>query len=197
MRQPLCFATGTDPLFAMKGTRSDGHNFIAQLIESGVHVFVVREIPEEIHNSVCFLVVNDVLSALQKLAEHHRKKFNIPIIGITGSNGKTIVKEWLATILQSKFKVCKNPKSYNSQLGVALSVLDLNDTHEIALFEAGISNPGEMPRLSAMISATLGIITNIGDAHQSGFSEWTKRPGKNSGCLIMPKNSFIAKITKV
>lgn len=156
--------------FALKGARSDGHAFIPQLIEQGVRVFVLSQDIPDLPKDVCVLKVPDVLVALQKLAAFHRKKFNIPVIGITGSNGKTIVKEWLYTILQSRYHVCKNPKSYNSQLGVALSVLELDNTHQIAVFEAGISRQGEMQRLAEMIRPTLGILTNIGDAHQSGFS---------------------------
>lgn len=156
--------------FALKGARTDGHSFIPQLIEQGVRVFVVAFDLPDLPKDVCVLKVPDVLSALQQLAIFHRTKFDIPVIGITGSNGKTIVKEWLYTILQGKYNVCKNPKSFNSQLGVALSVLELNDAHNIALFEAGISRQGEMQRLAEMIRANIGIFTNIGDAHQSGFS---------------------------
>lgn len=161
---------GSTVFFALKGSRLDGHQFIPELIHSGVQVFVVSQIPEEHNDGVSFLKVPNVLRALQHLAAHHRKRFNIPVIGITGSNGKTIVKEWLFTMLHDHFKVCKNPKSFNSQLGVALSVLQLNEHHELALFEAGISQVGEMEALRNMIQPTLGILTNIGDAHQSGFS---------------------------
>lgn len=156
--------------FALKGSRQDGHDFIPELIASGVKVFVVNRIPETPDDAICWLKVPDVLIALQQLAAHHRKQFNIPVIGITGSNGKTVVKEWLYTLLQEKFKVCKNPKSFNSQLGVALSVLQLESHHDLAIFEAGISRKGEMSSLERMILPTLGIITNIGDAHQAGFS---------------------------
>lgn len=156
--------------FALKGNHTDGHHYIQNLIEKGVKVFVVNELPLLHDASVCFLQVSNVLTAIQKLAQHHRSTFQIPVIGITGSNGKTIVKEWLSVILQDKFNICKNPKSYNSQLGVALSVLDLNEEHQLAIFEAGISKKGEMELLQNMIQPTLGIFTNIGDAHQAGFS---------------------------
>ncbi|MBK8448802.1 MAG: hypothetical protein IPL42_01760 [Saprospiraceae bacterium] len=154
--------------FALKGNQLDGHEFIPDLIEKGVQVFVVSN-DIKIKNA-CFLIVPDVLRALQKLASYHRSRFLIPVIGITGSNGKTIVKEWLNTILQEKYIICKNPKSFNSQLGVALSVLELNESHQLGIFEAGISKPCEMDLLREMIQPTVGIITNIGDAHQAGFS---------------------------
>ncbi|MGB3084272.1 MAG: bifunctional UDP-N-acetylmuramoyl-tripeptide:D-alanyl-D-alanine ligase/alanine racemase [Saprospiraceae bacterium] len=154
--------------FALKGNQLDGHEFVPDLIEKGVQVFVVSN-DIKIKNA-CFLIVPDVLRALQKLASYHRSRFLIPVIGITGSNGKTIVKEWLNTILQEKYIICKNPKSFNSQLGVALSVLELNESHQLGIFEAGISKPCEMDLLREMIQPTIGIITNIGDAHQAGFS---------------------------
>ncbi len=156
--------------FAFKGNHSDGHFFIPELIHKGVKAFVVNHLPSHTSDSVCFFVVPDVLTALQKIAIFHRTKYQIPVIGITGSNGKTIVKEWLSVILQNKFNICKNPKSYNSQIGVALSVLELSEEHKLAIFEAGISKKGEMLQLKNMIQPTLGIFTNIGDAHQAGFS---------------------------
>lgn len=160
----------TSVFFALHGLQNDGHAFISECIEKGIRVFVVSNYEHVPDDRLCFLRVADVLKALQKLASYHRSKFLIPVIGITGSNGKTIVKEWLAGILQSRFQVCKNPKSYNSQLGVALSVLELNEGHELAIFEAGISKVGEMDALREIIQPTHGILTNIGDAHQAGFS---------------------------
>ena len=124
----------TSVFFALHGLQNDGHAFISECIEKGIRVFVVSNYEHVPDDRLCFLRVADVLKALQKLASYHRSKFLIPVIGITGSNGKTIVKEWLAGILQSRFQVCKNPKSYNSQLGVALSVLELNEGHELAIF---------------------------------------------------------------
>ncbi len=155
--------------FAFKGTRTHGAHFIPQLAEKGVKVFVVDKDYKDESDHLYFFKVDNVLYALQRLAGHHRRRFQIPVIGITGSNGKTIVKEWLAHIFEKKYRVCKNPKSYNSQLGVALSVLELNETHQIAIFEAGISRLGEMAALQQMILPNYGLITNIGDAHQSGF----------------------------
>ncbi len=160
----------TTLFFACKGNLSDGHYFIPELIEKGVKAFVVQELPQNQPESVCFFQVSDTITALQQLAIYHRSCFQIPVIGITGSNGKTIVKEWLSLILQNKYTVCKNPKSFNSQLGVALSVLELNKDHQIAIFEAGISKKDEMKNLERMIQPNLGIFTNIGDAHQAGFS---------------------------
>ncbi len=156
--------------FALKGNQTDGHEYIPELKQKGVKAFVVSDSYMQNDDSLCFIRVKDVLHALQKLAAYHRSRFLIPVIGITGSNGKTIVKEWLASILQSKFNICKNPKSYNSQLGVALSVLELNESHQLGIFEAGISKAGEMKNLQEMIQPTIGLLTNIGDAHQSGFS---------------------------
>ncbi len=156
--------------FALQGIQKDGHSFIPECIEKGVRVFVIQDPTVAYQDAVCFLMVPNVLRALQKLACFHRSRFLVPVIGITGSNGKTIVKEWLSSILQHKFLVCKNPKSYNSQLGVALSVLELNEEHEIGIFEAGISRAGEMDYLKEMIQPSIGILTNIGDAHQAGFS---------------------------
>jgi Alr-MurF fusion protein len=160
----------TTLFFACKGNLTDGHYFIPELIEKGVKAFVVQELPQNQPESVCFFQVSDTITALQQLAIYHRSCFQIPVIGITGSNGKTIVKEWLSLILQNKYTVCKNPKSFNSQLGVALSVLELNKDHQIAIFEAGISKKDEMKNLERMIQPNLGIFTNIGDAHQAGFS---------------------------
>jgi alanine racemase len=158
----------TSIFFALEGQHTNGDQFIPELAETGVRVFVshhLRKAPEK----CCILLVKNSLTALQKLAIAHRNQFAIPVIGITGSNGKTTVKEWLSQILQNKLQVCKNPKSYNSQIGVALSILELEKNHEIAIFEAGISQKSEMPRLEAMIQPDFGIFTNIGDAHESGF----------------------------
>ncbi|WP_317172768.1 bifunctional UDP-N-acetylmuramoyl-tripeptide:D-alanyl-D-alanine ligase/alanine racemase [Hymenobacter sp. HDW8] len=117
-----------------------------------------------------FLLVQDSLAALQALAAWHRQQFTIPVVGITGSNGKTIVKEWLAQLLSSDELICKSPRSYNSQVGVPLSVWELNATHTLGIFEAGISERGEMAKLAAVIQPTLGIFTNLGTAHDAGFS---------------------------
>jgi alanine racemase len=133
----------TSLFFALKGPRRDGHDFIASLYKKGVRNLVASEtvdassLPE-----ANMLQVNDPLQALQMLVAAHRKQFNLPVIGITGSNGKTIVKEWLNQLLEERFTIIRSPKSYNSQIGVPLSVWPLNETHELAIFEAGISQTG-------------------------------------------------------
>jgi len=162
--------------FALKSERNDGHRYISDLVHLGVRAFVVSDFNDEFkkYSNCCFVVVSDTLAALQKLAAWHRSQFNIPVIGITGSNGKTIVKEWLFELLQNK-SVLRSPKSYNSQVGVPLSVWNLSQSHELAIFEAGISKPGEMQNLEKIIRPTVGILTNIGEAHQDNFvSKWEK-----------------------
>lgn len=156
--------------FALKSERNDGHRYIPDLVHAGVRAFVVSEYPEEFqqYKQCCFIQVPDTLKALQKLAAWHRSTFNIPVVGITGSNGKTIVKEWLFEILQNR-TVVRSPKSYNSQVGVPISVWNLSSAYELALFEAGISKPGEMQNLAGIIQPTIGILTNIGEAHQENF----------------------------
>jgi len=125
----------------------------------------IRDYPE-----ANFLKVHDSLEALQLLAAHHRRQFSIPVIGITGSNGKTIVKEWLYQLLHQDYTIVRSPKSYNSQIGVPLSVWQMNKQHTLAIFEAGISRPGEMEKLQKIIQPTIGVLTNIGEAHSEGFS---------------------------
>ena len=160
----------TTLFFALQGPRRDGHGFIDQLYEKGVRNFMVCNHIETGHlPGVNVIYVTDTLQALQTLAAHHRKQFSIPVIGITGSNGKTIVKEWLNQLLEDRYSIIRSPKSYNSQIGVPLSVWPMNDSHELAIFEAGISQGGEMNRLERMIQPSIGIFTNIGDAHNEGF----------------------------
>ncbi len=157
--------------FAIIGVRHNGHQFISKLYESGVRNFVISD-PSFYHPNFIkanFLLVHDTLSALQIFAAKHRQKFQIPIIGITGSNGKTIVKEWLYLLLRHDYKIVKSPKSYNSQVGVPLSVFQMNEAHTLGIFEAGISLPGEMSRIAAVIQPQIGIITNIGAAHDENF----------------------------
>jgi len=162
---------GDSLFFALKGDRHDGHNFISELAGNGVLNFVVNYIPQpndELSNCN-FIVVKDTLKALQTLCSLHRKKFNIPVIGITGSNGKTIVKEWLFQLLNQKYNITRSPKSYNSQVGVPLSVWLMDEKTEMGIFEAGISRDDEMQNLQNIISPTIGIFTNIGEAHQENF----------------------------
>ncbi len=157
--------------FALTTKTNDGHKFIPELYNLRVRNFVVSEMLPEFHQleGANFLIVKDPLRALQKLAAYHRKRFHIPVIGITGSNGKTIVKEFLYQLLHNEFNIVRSPRSYNSQLGVPLSVWQMNDKNTLGIFEAGISQPDEMENLQPIIAPTIGIITNIGEAHQENF----------------------------
>ncbi|TVQ90825.1 MAG: bifunctional UDP-N-acetylmuramoyl-tripeptide:D-alanyl-D-alanine ligase/alanine racemase [Bacteroidetes bacterium] len=159
--------------FALKTAKNDGHRYIGELLENGVQGFVVSRLPDNKSwlAQAAFILVEDTLEALQLLAAHHRKQFEFPVIGITGSNGKTIVKEWLSQLLAEKYFVVKNPRSFNSQTGVPLSVWQMNEGHETAIFEAGISRMGEMEKLQRIIRPEWGIFTNIGPAHDEGFPD--------------------------
>ena len=156
---------------AIKGSRHDGHNFIKDLYKKGCRNFLISQsnFNRSDYPEANFLITANSLSAFQDLARSHRLQFNIPIIGITGSNGKTIVKEWLNICLKKSYNTCKSPKSYNSQVGVSLSVIGLKQGHEIGIFEAGISQKGEMMRLKNIIQPSIGIFTNIGQAHSENF----------------------------
>ena len=153
---------------ALKTTRRDGHNFIRNAYDAGVRNFLVQQEISPLPGA-SILVVNNTLTALQQIAAQHRKTFKIPIIGITGSNGKTIVKEWLSQLLIEDYDLVRSPKSYNSQIGVPLSVWLMEKEHDLAIFEAGISQPGEMEKLEKIIHPGIGIFTNIGEAHSEGF----------------------------
>ncbi len=160
--------------FSLKSNRNDGCKYIDDLYEKGVRMFVVEKsdsISKIIENKddAAFILVDDTLKSLQKTAASHRENFDIPIIGITGSNGKTVVKEWLYQILSPEISVVRSPKSYNSQIGVPMSVWQINDSHDIAIIEAGISRPDEMRNLKDIIKPTIGIFTNIGQAHGKNF----------------------------
>ena len=157
--------------FAIKSKTNDGHKFIEELYKKGVRNFVVeQELPIfSTFKGVNIIKVKNSVKALQKIASAHRKRFKVPVIGITGSNGKTIVKEWLNQLLQPNFFITRSPRSYNSQIGVPLSVWELEQRTTLAIFEAGISQAGEMEALSEVISPSIGIFTCIGDAHQEGF----------------------------
>ncbi|MBO4660589.1 MAG: bifunctional UDP-N-acetylmuramoyl-tripeptide:D-alanyl-D-alanine ligase/alanine racemase, partial [Prevotella sp.] len=168
----LCFPEET-LFFALKTARNDGHKYIDDLYRRGVRNFVVATMPTA-SNAVPYpdanyLVVPSPLEALQRLAERHRDEFNIPIVGITGSNGKTMVKEWLYQLLSPSMTVTRSPKSYNSQIGVPLSVWLLNEQTQVGLFEAGISQPDEMASLADIIQPTIGVLTSLGAAHQENF----------------------------
>ena len=167
----LCFPEET-LFFALKTTRNDGHRYIDDLYRRGVRNFVVAADAAPLWGRLegaNFLVVPSPLAALQRLAERHRDEFDIPIVGITGSNGKTMVKEWLNQLLSPSMTVTRSPKSYNSQIGVPLSVWLLNEQTQVGLFEAGISQPDEMPSLADIIQPTIGLLTSLGPAHQENF----------------------------
>ncbi len=166
--------------FALKGTRNDGHRYLRDLYRKGIRYFVIsnEKIDRKAFPKASFFLVQDTLKALQQLAAYHRSRYQIPVIGITGSNGKTIVKEWLFQLMSKDKKIVRSPKSYNSQIGVPLSVWQMNDSHELAVFEAGISRPDEMEHLQAIIQPTLGIFTNIGEAHNEGFIGLSQKIGE-------------------
>ena len=158
---------------ALKTEKNDGHRFIPELIEKGVKAFLVSDLPAgyaTMYPGAAFILVNDSLAALQSLAAAHRRAHPLPVVAITGSNGKTIVKEWLFQLLMHRRNIVRNPKSYNSQVGVPLSVWQIHSGHELGLFEAGISQRGEMEKLQQVIRPDVGIFTNIGPAHDEGFS---------------------------
>ena len=167
----LCFPEET-LFFALKTERNDGQNYIPELYARGVRNFVVEVVPEDWatrYPDSNFLKVVGSLEALQRLAERHRDEYLIPIVGITGSNGKTMVKEWLYQLLSPQMVVTRSPRSYNSQIGVPLSVLLLNENTQVGVFEAGISQPGEMMALRDIIQPTIGVFTTLGTAHQENF----------------------------
>ena len=159
--------------FALRTRLGDGHRYVADLYKRGVRCFVVEQVPAEAEQEfpeAVFLITASPLKALQRLAERHREEMHLPVIGITGSNGKTVVKEWLYQLLAPLYHVARSPRSYNSQIGVPLSVWLLNDQTEIGVFEAGISQVGEMHALRSIVQPTIGIMTNVGEAHQENFA---------------------------
>ncbi len=183
--------------FAIETSKNDGHNYVKSLYEIGVRNFIVTKILDGYDN--CnhsnFILVKDSIEALQLIAANHRKDFKYPVIGITGSNGKTIVKEWLATMLDDDFNVVKSPYSYNSRIGVPLSVWNMSPENNIAIFEAGISEPNEMRNLASIIDPNIGILTNVGAAHAQFFSNNIRKIieklklFKNSEVLIYRNNN--------
>lgn len=195
----LCFPKET-LFFAIKTIRNDGHKYIPELYRRGVRNFVVEDMPEDyatLFPDTNFLRVVSPIKALQRLAERHRDEFNIPVIGITGSNGKTVVKEWLYQLLSPTFTVTRSPRSYNSQVGVPLSVWLMHGHTQIGIFEAGISLPGEMESLHDIIQPTIGVITNIGDAHQENFDTLEDKCNeklklfKDSKVIVYPADNTI------
>ena len=158
--------------FAIHTKRNNGHKYIPELYQQNLRFFVVSEILPEFEKltDAVFLKVTDTLKALQSLAASHRSTFNIPVIGITGSNGKTVIKEWLYQLLQTDYRIVRSPRSYNSQIGVPLSVWGLNENAQLGIFEAGISEMNEMEHLQPIIQPTIGVFTNLGEAHQENFT---------------------------
>ena len=166
--------------FALPGPRRDGHEFIESLYDQGVRCFVVNQQMDLLKwKTYClgavFFEVPNCLAALQKIAAYHRSCFNIPVIGITGSNGKTVVKEWLYQLLSNSYHIVRSPRSYNSQIGVPLSVWKMNATHELAIFEAGISTTHEMEQIAPVIKPTIGVLTHMGHAHAEGFTGMSQK----------------------
>lgn len=166
--------------FALITKRNDGHKYIDELYNKGVKAFVVsvKSANYENYTGASFILVKDTLAALQQLCSYHRKQFNIPVIGITGSNGKTIVKEWLYQLMCEDKNIVRNPKSYNSQIGVPLSVWQMSEENELGIFEAGISEPDEMEKLQSIINPQIGIFTNIGEAHNENFININQKVGE-------------------
>ncbi len=185
--------------FALHTSNNDGHKYIKSLYDKGVHNFVVEYIPQEMSDieNVNFLVVENTTIALQTIACHHRKQFNIPTIGITGSRGKTIVKEWLYQLLQNKYNIARSPRSYNSQIGVPLSIWEMDKDTTLAIFEAGISQPSEMQTLQKIINPNIGILTNLGDEHNDGFKSIHEKCHekillfKDCDCVIYNKDNTL------
>jgi Alr-MurF fusion protein len=165
------FISATNTLFvALTSYRNNGHKYISELYEKGLKNFIVTEKPNlSLYPNGNFIVVKDSQIAIQKIAQKHREKFTIPVIGITGSNGKTIVKEWLYQLLSPEFNIVKSPKSFNSQIGVPLSVWEISEEHTLGIFEAGISQPKEMDQLQKIIQPNIGVVTNIKTAHSENF----------------------------
>ena len=183
--------------FAICGPNHDGHSYIEELIGKGVRHFVVSKIPAGLAGKANFLFVEDTLDALQKFAAFYRSQFDFPVIGITGSNGKTIIKEWLNFLLSPDYNIIRSPKSYNSQIGVPLSILGIKDKHNLGIFEAGISTTHEMEKLQKIIQPTIGILSNIGSAHDEGFSSIAEKMKEKMklfvsvNVLILQKNKSI------
>ena len=189
--------SSTTLFFALVGPNNDAHSYIKEVVEKGVQYFVVTHIPEGCQGKANFLIVKNTLEALQHFAAYYRSLFDFPVIGITGSNGKTIVKEWLNFVLSPDYNIIRSPKSYNSQVGVPLSVIGINEQHNFGIFEAGISTVAEMEKLEAIIRPTIGVLTNIGSAHDEGFASTEEKIKEKlrlfdrSQILIYEKNNAI------
>jgi Alr-MurF fusion protein len=191
---------GTNTLFfALKGQNHDAHHYIEELISKGVRYFVVEFIPENCQGKANFILVKNTTKALQETAKYYRGLFQFPIIGITGSNGKTIVKEWLNFLLSPDYTTVRSPKSFNSQVGVPLSVFGINENHNLGIFEAGISQKNEMQALAEIIQPKIGVFTNLGSAHDEGFANSEEKIAEKSvlfqSCevVVLEKNEAIEK----
>ncbi|MFN3757084.1 MAG: bifunctional UDP-N-acetylmuramoyl-tripeptide:D-alanyl-D-alanine ligase/alanine racemase [Flavobacterium sp.] len=183
--------------FALLGPNHDAHFYLDELHCKGVRHFVVSKLPLKLNDNTHYLLVDNTLAAFQQLAVYHRSQFDIPVMAITGSNGKTIVKEWLNFLLSPDYNIIRSPKSYNSQVGVPLSVLGINEGHNLAIFEAGISTTHEMSHLESIIQPSIGILTNIGSAHDEGFQNMAEKIKektklfRNVALLIYNKNKTV------
>ncbi len=170
---------GSSLFFAIRGDFQDGHQYLPELYGQGVRQFMVEDasnlLESNLYPDANILLVPSSVAALQALAAYHRRLFALPVVAITGSNGKTIVKEWLSQLLSTTERVVKSPRSYNSQIGVPLSVWQINAAHTVGVFEAGLSKPDEMERLAAVIQPSLGIFTNLGSAHAEGFASQAQK----------------------
>ena len=165
---------------ALTSKRNNGHNYIPELYAKGIVHFIVSELPEQKQEfeKANFILVKNTLEALQLLTANHRRNFDLPVIGITGSNGKTIIKEWLHQLMRADKNIIRSPKSYNSQIGVPLSVWQLNKDHELGIFEAGISETEEMEKLQNIIQPNIGVFTNVGHAHDENFINLQQKAGE-------------------
>lgn len=194
---------GPQTLFiALSGVNNDAHLYISELISNGVDNFVVQYIPDNCAGKANFLVVKNTLEALQQFAAYYRNLFDFPVIGLTGSNGKTIVKEWLNFLLSPDYNIIRSPKSYNSQVGVPLSVVSINEKHNLGIFEAGISTVNEMIKLEKIIKPNIGVLTNIGSAHDEGFENLEQKINeklllfKASTVIIYQNNELVDQCLK-
>jgi len=183
--------------FALSGQNRDGHQYITSLIEKGVVNFVVNHIPATATGKANFFVVGSTLTALQDFAIYYRNLYDFPVLVITGSSGKTIVKEWLNYMLSPDYTIIRSPKSYNSQVGVPLSVIAINERHNLGIFEAGISTTGEMEKLEPIIRPNIGILTNIGPAHDEGFANRLEKIREKLKAFAHVKLLILQKNTEV
>ena len=184
------FQSGQTLFIALRGAKADGADYIPALIEGGIRCFLVHrdwDVAADLAERATFVSVDNTRDALQAIASFQRAQFTKPVVGITGSNGKTVIKEWLGQVLSQSFTVAKSPKSYNSQVGVPLSIFGIQAYHQVALLEAGVSKSGEMEALSHMIRPDLGIFTNIGTAHQEGFHSLSEKIREKLGLFSATK----------